>query len=185
MSSFLQPFTGGQGSLRQAIMYDYNNKSDEKQRLKSKRQMQPGVPFSFSLLHSETGSVAQSRHRWMCGFGCYLPCWSSKSSSVKVRMGDLFSKAFSNSKILLFYILLCGHRQHGLFLEGTWAGSIIVRSYVHFEICKLICKNAIHSMERHWFIQSYPQLYNVKGRCLVADFLLFIYVYMCLLASAQ
>ena len=29
ISSFLQPFTGGQGSLRQAIMYDYNNKSNK------------------------------------------------------------------------------------------------------------------------------------------------------------
>ena len=51
MSSFLQPFTGGQGSLRQAIRYDYNNKSNGKQRLKSKKQIQGGVPFSSSLLH--------------------------------------------------------------------------------------------------------------------------------------
>ena len=29
ISSFLQPFTGGQGSLRQDIRYDYNNKSNE------------------------------------------------------------------------------------------------------------------------------------------------------------
>ena len=32
-------------------MYDYNNKSNEKQRLKAKTQIQPGVPFSSSLLH--------------------------------------------------------------------------------------------------------------------------------------
>ena len=46
VSFFLQPFTGGQGSLRQAIMYDYNNKSNKKQGLKSKKQIQRGVRFS-------------------------------------------------------------------------------------------------------------------------------------------
>ena len=34
-------------------MYDYNNKSNEKQRLKSKKQMQHGVKIGSSLLHSE------------------------------------------------------------------------------------------------------------------------------------
>ena len=32
-------------------MYDYNNKINEKQRLKSKKQIQRGVQFSSSLLH--------------------------------------------------------------------------------------------------------------------------------------
>ena len=73
ISSFLQPFTHrwawsdchpvswtkalwfniqaeGQGSLREAIMYDYNNKSNEKQRLKSKKQIQHGVKIGSSLL---------------------------------------------------------------------------------------------------------------------------------------
>ena len=70
ISSFLKPSTGepgqitslwaeqrhlnfqaeGQGSLRQAIMYDYNNKSNEKKRLKSKKQIEHGVQFSSSLL---------------------------------------------------------------------------------------------------------------------------------------
>ena len=52
VSFFLQPWTGGQGSLRQAIMCDYNNnynnKGNKKQRLKSKKQIQGGVLFSFS-----------------------------------------------------------------------------------------------------------------------------------------
>ena len=38
VSSFLQPSTGGQGSLRQAIMCDYNNKSNGEQRLKSRHR---------------------------------------------------------------------------------------------------------------------------------------------------
>ena len=33
-------------------MYDYNNKSNEKPRLKSKKQIQRGVQFSSSLLHT-------------------------------------------------------------------------------------------------------------------------------------
>ena len=32
-------------------MYDYNNKSNGKQRLKSKKQIRHGVRFSSSLLH--------------------------------------------------------------------------------------------------------------------------------------
>ena len=59
VSSFLQPFTGGQGSLRQAIMYDYNNKSNEKQRLKSKKQIQHGVRFCSSLLQDQGAIVVE------------------------------------------------------------------------------------------------------------------------------
>ena len=60
--SFLQPFMGGQGpelwfniqvegqgSQRQAIMYDYNNKSNEKQRLNSMKWIQYGVKIDSSL----------------------------------------------------------------------------------------------------------------------------------------
>ena len=39
----------GQGSQRQAIMYDYNNKSDEKQRLDSIKWIQYGVKIDSSL----------------------------------------------------------------------------------------------------------------------------------------
>ena len=62
ISSFLQPFTGGQGpelqfniqvegqgSQRQTIMYDYNNKSNEKQRLNSMKCIQYGVKIDSSL----------------------------------------------------------------------------------------------------------------------------------------
>ena len=51
ISSFLQPFTGGWGSLRQAMMYDDNNRSNEKQKLKSEEQIQQEVKIGSSLLH--------------------------------------------------------------------------------------------------------------------------------------
>ena len=35
-------------------MYDYSNKSNEKQRLKSKKQIQHGVRIGSSLLHPQT-----------------------------------------------------------------------------------------------------------------------------------
>ena len=77
VSSFLAPSTGGrgqtvslcaeqrhfniqaegQGSLRQAITYDFNNKSNEKQRLKSTKQIEHGVRFSSSLLRAEPGTL--------------------------------------------------------------------------------------------------------------------------------
>ena len=39
-------------------MYDYNNESNEKQRLKSKKQIQHGVKIGSSLLHPR-GTTAQ------------------------------------------------------------------------------------------------------------------------------
>ena len=57
ISSFLQPSTGGQGSLRQAIMYDYNNKSNEKQRLKSKTDPTWSQNWLFPVTEARTKSV--------------------------------------------------------------------------------------------------------------------------------
>ena len=39
----------GQGSPRQPIMYNYNDKNNEKQRLKSKKQIHLEVRIGFSL----------------------------------------------------------------------------------------------------------------------------------------
>ena len=101
ISSFLQPFTGGQGqivsqwpeqrhfniqaegqgSLWQVIMYDYNNKSNREQRLKSKKQIQHGVRFSSSLLQSCT------RSWWMC-FHKTVRLTTMETSSTRIRRGE-------------------------------------------------------------------------------------------------
>lgn len=72
----------------------------------------------------EIGLMSQIHQYWSCGFGCYFISMERNVLIFKMcSLDEMFCKDSFNPAKLLFYILLCGHRQHGFFVEGMGKNS--------------------------------------------------------------